>query len=487
MRGIVRILVFALATLTIVLGVRAALLRSKQPRVAPVARVPLDEAALAERLAAGIRFQTISHQDGVGLDESAFAGLRAHLEASYPRVHETLTREVVGGHGLLYTWRGSDPSLPPIVLMAHQDVVPVEPGTEDRWEHPPFAGTIADGYVYGRGALDDKGNLFGQLEAVESLLAEGVTPRRSVLLVFGHDEEIGGEKGAVAIAKLLEERGVRPLVVLDEGGSIVEGLVPGVDAPVAAIGVAEKGYVSVDLSVEMPGGHSSTPPRETSIGVLAAAIGRLERHPPESRLEGPTRQMLEEGVGPEARFPYRLVLANLWLFAPLVELAMEQVPAAAATIRTSTAATIFDAGVKENVIPSRASAVVNFRILPGDTIESVVDHVRRTIDDPRVEVTARPRNREPSPPSKTTGEGWELLTRSIREIWPEAIVTPYLMIAGTDSRHFRDLSDSVYRFMPLRFELDDTRRIHGTNERIPVAGYADLVRAYRRLLENAVR
>jgi len=268
---------------------------------------------------------------------------------------------------------------------------------------------------------------------------------------------------------------------------VAQGIVPGIDAPVAAVGVAEKGYVSVELTAEMPGGHSSTPPRETAIGVIAAAVGRLEGRPPDSRLDGVSRQMLEEGVGPEARFPHRLVMANLWLFGPLVERLLAGIPAASATIRTTTAVTIFEAGVKDNVIPSRARAVVNFRILPGDSIASVVAHVNRTVDDERVRVEALPKQREPSPPSVTEGEAWDLLARSIREVQPDAVVTPYLMLAGTDSRHFRGLTDAVYRFMPVRLALDDIQRIHGTNERISIEGYADGVRIYRRLLENAVR
>lgn len=486
MRRSFRWLLAALALLSLVLVVRTATLRSRQPQVSPVAAHPFDAAALAERLAGGLRFPTISNQDGEGRDRAAFQGFQAYLEAQFPLVHGALRREVVGDGSLLYTWPGSDPSLPPLLLLAHQDVVPVEPGTESRWEHPPFAGVIADGFVYGRGALDDKSSLFGQLEATESLLREGVKPRRTVLLAFGHDEELGGPDGAVKIAALLEERGVRPLMVLDEGGSLMQGLVPGIEAPLAAVGVTEKGYVSIVLEAEMPGGHSSTPPRETAIGLLAAAVGRLERHPPEARLEGPSRQMLEEGIGPEARLPYRIVMANLWLFGPVVKHFVAQIPAASAAIRTTTAVTIFEAGVKDNVIPSRARAVVNFRILPGDSIESVVAHVQRTVDDPRIRVTAQPKQREPSPPSVTEGEAWDLLARSIREVEPEAVVTPYLMLAGTDSRHFRGLSDAVYRFMPIRLSIDDTQRIHGTNERIPVEGYAGMVRIYRRLLENAV-
>jgi len=468
-----------------VLVARAARLRSHQLPVTPVPAVALDAEALAQRLAGGLRFPTVSNQDGANRDEVAFEGMQRDLEEQFPRVHAAMAREHVGGLSLLYTWAGSDPGLAPVLLLAHQDVVPVEPGTESSWEHAPFSGDIADGFVWGRGALDDKLNLFGQLEAAESLLGSGLRPRRTLLFAFGHDEELGGPEGASKIAALLAQRGVRPLLVLDEGGSILQGIVPGVNAPVAAVGISEKGYLSVELTAEGPGGHSSTPPAETAIGMLAVAVHALERTPLAARLDGASRMLLEDGVGPEARFPYRIVFANLWLFRPAVEGALARIPAASATIRTTTALTIFNAGLKDNVIPSKARAVANFRILPGDSVESVLAHVARTVNDPRIQLRALPKQREPSALSRTDGEGWDLLARSIREVHPDTIVAPYLMLAGTDSRHFRNFTDAVYRFMPLRLTLEDTRRIHGTNERVSVEDYADLVRSYRRFLENA--
>jgi carboxypeptidase PM20D1 len=484
---LVRIVAGLLLLLAAVLVVRAATLRSRQLVVEPVARVELDAKALAGRLAGGLRFATVSNQDGEARDDDAFDALHRYLKEQFPLTHQTLALERVNGLSLLYTWRGSDPSLAPLLLLAHQDVVPVEPGTEASWEHPPFGGEVADGFVWGRGALDDKLSLFGQLEAVESLLREGVQPRRTVYLAFGHDEEIGGLEGGARIAALLGERGVRPLLVLDEGGSILQGVVPGVKAPVAGVGIAEKGYLSVELSYEGQGGHSSTPPAESAIGILAEAVHSLEQTPLRARLEGSPRQMLEEDVGPEASFPYRIVYANLWLFRPVVQQVLSTVPAANATIRTTTAVTMFQAGLKDNVLPSRARAVVNFRILPGDSIESVLAHVEKTVNDPRVKANALVKQREPSPPSEIDTEGWKLLARSVREVSPGTIVAPYLMLAGTDARHYRNLSDSVYRFMPLRLELEDTKRIHGTNERVGVESYADLVRVYRRLIENGVR
>ena len=365
------------------LALRAARFESRQVRVAAAPRVAVDVETVARRLAGGLRFPSVSHHDRSRMQAEPFLGLRAHLEASYPRLHRHLAREIVNAWSLLYTWPGSDPSLGPLLLMAHSDVVPVDEGSEAAWSHPPFAGRIAGGEVWGRGALDDKANLFCILEAVEGLLAEGFRPRRGVLLAFGHDEEVGGEDGALAIAELLGRRGVRPWMVLDEGGAIASGLLPGLDRPLALVTVAEKGSLNLELVVEGDGGHSSVPPRHTAVGVLAGAIHRLERSPMPSAIDGTTRATIEY-LGPELDFWLRLPLANLWLFgAPLRALASWD-PVFDALVRTTTAATVFEGGTKSNVLPTAARAVVNHRIHPRDSVDAVIAHVRARIDDERV-------------------------------------------------------------------------------------------------------
>src|SRR5712692_11456707 len=341
-------------------------------RAEPSSAIDRDRAA--EHLAAAIRFRTVSHQDPSEDDRTQFAGLRTFLARTYPKVHRSLVRELVNGDGLLYTWKGADASAKPVLLMAHQDVVPIEPGTEGRWAHPPFGGAIADGFVWGRGALDDKASLVFLMEAVESLLAEGFQPRRTVYLASGFDEEVGGLAGATKIAELLGSRGVRLDYVLDEGRALTQGIVPDLKQPVASIGIAEMGFLSVELVAETEGGHSSRPPRQTSIGVLAAAIERLERRQLPARLRGAPRLELET-LAPSMPFGRRVMLSNLWLFAPLVVRALEQNPTTNSMVRTTTAPTIFQAGVKENVLPSKARAVVNFRILPGDSVAGVLAHV----------------------------------------------------------------------------------------------------------------
>lgn len=483
MKKLALALLTALVVLLAIILVRTARSGEAQGEV-PAAAAFTAPAGAAERLAEAIRIPTISHEDSARFDAAAFDAMHQLLRARFPRVHARLRREVVAGYTLLYTWPGTDPSLPPVLLMGHMDVVPVEPGTEARWTRPPFAGAVEGGWVWGRGAVDDKSSVLGTLEAVEMLLAEGFAPRRTVLLAYGHDEETGGH-GARQTAALLRGRGVRPWMVVDEGGVIGQGLMPGVDRPTALIGIAEKGFVSVELTARAEGGHSSMPPRNGSIGRLSAAIHRLESSPMPARLDGAALQLFDR-VGPEMPFAQRAVFANLWLTRPLVIRTLSAAPSSDAMVRTTTAPTIFQAGTKENVLPSRARAVVNFRILPGDSVRGVVAHVRRVVDDTGVHVRAMEGfSSEPSSVSRTDGEAYRVLERSIRQAAPDAVVAPYLVLGGTDARHYHALSDAVFRFLPVRMTPDDLDRIHGTDERISVRDYESAIQFYRQLLLNA--
>jgi carboxypeptidase PM20D1 len=402
---------------------------------------------------------------------------------AFPRVHSTLTREVVAGYSLLYTWPGKDPKLAPILLMSHQDVVPVEPGTEKGWTHPAFSGDVADGFVWGRGALDDKVGVLAILEAVETLIGKGFQPQRTILLAFGHDEEVGGAHGAAALAALLAQRGAHPELILDEGGAIVEGLVPGLNCPAALVGTAEKGSMNVELVAESEGGHSSMPPAHTAIGRLASAIEQLEDNPMPARIDGATKRSFDF-LAPELPFSQRLVLANLWLFDPIAKHAFAADPAGNARIRTTTATTIFQAGVKVNVLPHQARAVVNFRILPGDTGASVLQHVRDTVG-PGIRVARKERFvSEPSPESDVNAPAFRLLQTTLVQTVPHVVVAPNLLSGGTDTRHYESLSPNVYRFLPIRINGEDLKRLHGTNERVGVESYGEAVRFYAQLIRN---
>jgi carboxypeptidase PM20D1 len=482
-----RALAGALAALLLlggVLAVRALRLRSRQLQVPPVHDVEVDGAAAAGRLAGAIRFATVSSLEPAGPDGSAFDGLHAYLEQAFPLVHARLPRERVGGHGLLFTWAGSDAALAPALLLAHQDVVPVEPGSEGAWQQPPFSGAIADGFVWGRGSLDDKAGLLGILEAVEILLAREVRPRRTVVLAFGHDEEVGGGQGARALAERLRAAGLRFEFVLDEGLAIVEGVLPGVAQPLALVGVAEKGYANVRLVVTAAGGHSSLPPRDTAIGLLGRAVARLEARPLPARIEGVPAEFLE-ALAPELPFGQRLLLANLWLSRPLVTHLLASAPNTSALLRTTTAPTLISGGVRENVLPQRAEALVNFRIRPGDSVAGVLQHVRDAVGDERVEVSlAGEHSSEPSPVSSAAGAGFEAIARAVREVEPRALVAPSLVLGATDARHYQALSPAVYRFLPVRLGPDDLPRVHGTNERIAIEDYRRAVRVYVQLLRR---
>jgi carboxypeptidase PM20D1 len=455
-----------------------------QPPVQPAPEVAIPGSA-AERLAGSLRIRTISSEDPATFDADAFGTLHAYLHSAFPRVHTQLRRETVGTHSLLYTWQGSDSSLRPILLIGHLDVVPVDTGAVDKWQQDPFSGRIVDGFIWGRGAIDNKSAVLGTLEAVEMLLGEGFQPVRTVYLAYGHDEEVGGAAGAHEIAAVLKARGVELEMVLDEGGVISEGILPGIAEPVALVGIAEKGFVTIELSTRVAGGHSSLPPRQSAVGILSAAVARLEENPMGARLDGPTRQLFDR-IGPLFPTVQRAVFANLWLTVPLVLRSLEESPTTNAMVRTTTAPTIFQGGTKDNVLPSYAKAVINFRILPGDTIANVVEHVMGAVDDSRVEVKVVGRfSAEPSAVSSTDSKSFRTLERTIRSVVRAAIVAPYLVVVVTDARYYSGLTRNVFRFLPLRLTSRDLERIHGIDERIGISEYQSAIRVYRQLVIEA--
>lgn len=483
LRTVILVIVAIVVLLAGVLAFNAFTVTSRQLQVAAVPRVAVDEAAAANRLAEAIRFQTISSAAHPDQNTEALRAMQAHIAASFPAFHAAAKRETVGGHSLLYTWQGSDPALKPVALLAHQDVVPVAPGTEKDWQHPPFQGVVADGFVWGRGSWDDKGNLYSIMEAAELLARQGFRPKRTIYFAFGHDEEVAGQRGATAIAALLASRNVRLEFVLDEGLLITEGILKGLDRPLALIGVAEKGYATLTLTAQATPGHSSMPPHDTAIGLLSAALVQLETHRLPMRINSTVAAMLAT-VAPEMRGVDRVVLSNLWLLKPLLLREFEKSGPSEANVRTTTALTIFKAGEQDNVLPGNAEATVNFRLLPGDTQASVTEHVRRTIDNDRIAIAPYPGNTDPPPVTAADGPSYTALNRTIREVFPDVLVAPGLMVAATDSRHYAGIADNIFRFSPVRATSKDLKRFHGTNERLSVDNYGDMIRFYRRLIEN---
>ena len=465
-----------------VLLVRAWPTSRPQPVQAAVP-VALDTLRIAQHLSHAIQIPTLTDARPMSERAAEFERFHKFLASSYPLVHQRLQREVVGGHSLLYTWHGSDKALKPLLLMGHMDVVPVVAGSESTWRQPPFSGAIAEGEVWGRGALDDKQHVIAILEAVEHLLAQVFTPRRPMLLFFGHDEEGAGTGGASQAARLLQERGVQLELAIDEGGIITEGAIAGVARPVALVRTAEKGYLTLQLSVEGEGGHSSAPDRPTTIGILARALNALEANPFPQTMTAPLRGMLETTAG-EMSLSRRIVLRNLWLFEPIVLAQMAKDPGTDAVTRTTIAPTMLQGSPKDNVLPITASATVNFRVLPGETSTTVMQRVRDVIDDERVKVTALTIS-EPPPEAALAGPQFALIRQTIQQVQPDALVSSFLLGGATDVRHFSALTPNTFGFSMARGGNDLLARAHGTNERIAIADLVNGVRFYIQLIRNA--
>jgi len=451
---------------------------SMQSRAGTDRARPTDD-HVVEALRACIRIPTVSSWDRSQEDREAFAALLDELRRQFPLLHETCEVERIAGDSLLVRWRGRSAEQP-VVLMAHLDVVPV--GDESTWTHPPFAAELADGHIWGRGALDCKGSLVASCEAVESLIAASFTPGRDVWLSFGCNEEVSGGAAKDAVS-LLRERGVQPWFVVDEGGAIVQGALPGVAGPMAVIGVTEKGTVDLELVARGDGGHASAPKRMGPTARIARAVLRLEKHPFPARLPDPTIDMLER-LGPHARMPFAPVFSNARrlrrLLAPVfVRLGHET----AAMARTTTAVTQLAGSPAANVIADTARAHVNMRVIVGETVDGAVERIRRTIRDPAVEVLLVS-GHAPSPVSPTDDAAYDLLASTLTEVFPGTVPVPYVMLAATDSRHFHRVWPRVYRFTPFRMTRAQRESIHGIDERIGVDDLRDGVGWYRRLIEK---
>ncbi len=479
--GLIGLGLFGLIGLLLVRGALYGPPAAQQAVVLPEApAIDVDRAAQA--LAEAIALRTVSIGPDQPREEAAWFALHDWLVERYPLAHDAMQRELIDELTLLYTWTGTDPTLPPMLLMAHQDVVPINMATVKDWTHPPFAGTVADGRIWGRGALDDKGSLVALMEAAETLLAHGQQPQRTVLLLFGHDEEIGGA-GVQAAVELLRQRGVRPELVLDEGYMVLAEF-PLTGRPTAIIGVAEKGYLTLKLTAPAAGGHSSMPPRESGAVRLARAIVALEDNQmPGSLADAPVADMLR-GIAADMPFSQRVLIANSWLFGGLIDARLSASPGGNATLRTTTAPTMLEGSIKDNVLPQAASAQVNFRIHPRDSSDSVVEHVRRLVSPFGVEVEVPDvvLRSEPSPISPTDTRAWQTLTALARWAGDGAPVAPGLVIGATDARHVTPISDAAYRFLPIIATPAEIAGFHGTDEHLSVANMGRMVEGYARLM-----
>ncbi|WP_299081418.1 M20 family peptidase [uncultured Paraglaciecola sp.] len=446
----------------------------------PLATIALDEGAAIHRFSQALQIPTISYDQPSRIDHAAFQAFHQHLAESFPLAHAKTQLTTFNDYSMVYYLKGQNSQLKPALFMGHMDVVPVDEQTKDQWQQPPFSGKVVDGVIWGRGTVDDKVSVLALMESLEYFLARSKIPQRDIYFAFGHDEEAGGA-GAQAIAQHFAEQNIEFEFILDEGGVIADGIIPGTTQPIALIGVAEKGFVNYRLTVKGEGGHSSQPPAHTAAGILAAALVRVENNPFAARTE--FFDLMFENVGYSMPLSQRLPLANMWLFEPLVLNTLLKSPSSAASARTTTAITMLQGSTKSNVLPTIASAVVNFRILPGDTIASIEAHLKQVIDDERVVLSSEQAN-EASAVSPTDNIGFKLIESSIRRLNDQILVSPYLVLGATDSRHFQHLSDNIYRFMMVSLNQDSLTQFHGLNEQIAVQDYLNAIQFYYAMLEQ---
>jgi carboxypeptidase PM20D1 len=482
MKKILQILLWLFALLIIAIVVKTLLFSSMQVRTSAFKVDGINDECIGH-LSEAVSIPTVSYLPGSPVDTLAFNSYMEFIQKSYPLVHEKLEREVFNNFSLLYTWTGEDTSLKPMVLIAHFDVVP--PGDTASWERKPFSGYFDGTYVWGRGTLDDKASMISILEAVEKLLTNGFKPERTLCLSFGHDEELAGDRGAGVIAETFRKRGIRPEFILDEGMAITVGMVPMVKKPVALIGTSEKGYLTVRMSIEMAGKHSSIPEKESALIIINRALDNLVKNQMPSKLCGPVNDFIRY-IGPEMPFYARAIFANRWIFKGILLNIYEGSSSGNALVRTTTAPTMIRAGSRDNEIPAKAEAVVNFRILPGETSADVMAHIKKVIGDDRIKLEADSSTlKEPAPVSPVDAPGFRFICGALRQIYPEAVVSPALMMGSSDSKHFSGVTRNIYRFAPIVVTTEDMNRIHGINERIKAADFKRAIGFYYQLIKNS--
>lgn len=463
-------------------------LQSRQMVVTPVQLVPLDDQRISRVLSTFLSVPSYSHHDRSKMDPDAFLQLHQILQESFPSAHRVLERETVNDLSLLYRWPGRDESADPILLMSHLDVVPIEPDSREDWTHSPETSVISDGYIWGRGALDVKCGVIGIMAAIENLAENGFTPDRTVYLAFGHDEEIGGQEGNGAISKRFADEGIRFSYVLDEGGAILEQIIPGVDRPVAFIAIAEKRSADLSITARGAGGHGSMPGRSAIVN-LAHAISRIDQQPMPTQMPVATSQLFDF-LGPEMPLLQRTVIGNQYLLGSLLRRQLARSPSTSAVVRSTINVTGLSTGTAANQSASVATATINARLLPGDSIDDVRQHIMTITDDIRMGDGTRAIQCKSGLVSHGASiapvdcDEFRMLQRTIHEVFPEVIVAPGLTAVSTDSAWYYSVTDKVYRFIPMRINATDLHRIHGVNERIGVENFAEIVRFYIQLLRN---
>ena len=467
-----------LAAFIAVVAVRTIRFRPKPQPAVTKEEIAFDKGAAVDSLAQLVRCKTVSYNDHSLEDEGEFQKLISLLPTLYPNVFAACTFQQLPNRALLLRWPGKQAG-DPAVMMAHYDVVPVN---EEKWDKPPFAGIIEDGILWGRGTLDTKVTFNGILSAANSLIGQGFRPEKDIYFAFSGGEEINGQ-GAPNIVAYFTEQGIHPAIVVDEGGAVVENVFPGVKQPCGLIGIAEKGMLNAQYRTLSAGGHASAPKPHTPVGVLAAACKRVEDHPFKAHIDGPAAQMFDT-LGRYSTPLYRVIFANMWCFGWIIDLLGKKSGGEMnALVRTTVAFTQMEGSSARNVIPPEAKMVSNIRLNPADSVASALAYLEKTVNDPAVEITSL-ESFEPSPVSETGCDAWEKVAAAVANTWPGCIVSPYLMVQCSDSRHYRDLSNHVYRFSAMDLTAEERSTIHGNNERIRLETAAKAVEFYIRLMRQ---
>ena len=472
----------------IILGIIAlflAVVLIRTARFTPKAQPPIseepvdfDKDAAVDALAQLVRCKTVSYNDHALEDDGEFKKLISLLPTLYPRVFDVCSFRELPDRALLLRWPGKHDS-EPVVLMAHYDVVPVN---EENWEKPPFAAVIEDGVMWGRGTLDTKVTFNGVFSAANYLIGQGFQPESDIYFAFSGGEEVNG-KGAPNIVQYFVDHHITPALVVDEGGAVVENVFPGVKAPCGLIGIAEKGMMNAQFRTVSNGGHASAPKPNGPVGTLAEACMEVEGHPFKAHIDGPAAQMFDT-LGRHSTFLYRMIFANMWCFSFLLDLLGKTSGGEMnALMRTTVAFTQMEGSSARNVIPPEAKMVANMRLNPADSVASALEYLRKTVGSDAVEITAL-ESFEPSPISETGCPAWEKVASAVASTWRGCIVSPYLMVQCSDSRHYGPISNHVYRFSAMDLTSEERATIHGNNERIRLDTACKAVEFYIRLMKQ---
>jgi carboxypeptidase PM20D1 len=483
LKKILPFVIFIMLVFSAVVLYKTISLKTKQISVEEIEERKIKESAI-QHLAEAVRINTVAETKYSEIDSASFDQFLRLLESSYPAVEERLEKRIFNQFSSLYKWPGRTEQLKPILLLAHIDVFPVPQGQILEWNVPPFSGEITSGALWGRGTLHGKVAVVGILEAIETLLKEGFAPERTIYLALGHDKTTGGLLGAKAMASHLQAVGIEPGLVIDEGYSISRGLVPGILTDVARIGISETGFASFELRIDRGKASSSELQQMLTTVARDRAIDRLRDNPMPPQITSSVKQFLDF-AGPEMRFRTKMLYANKYLFRSAIISIFQESVSASGKVQTGMVPSLLDMGIIEHMDSTAAFATINYRILPGSSIEDVKKKVTETINDERLRVSLMPLSGNPIMTSPVDGWEYRFINQSIREIFPYVICLPDLYTSVTDSRYFNETCNYIYRFSPVRLNPENNQSIHGVNEHIPIEEFNEVVRFYIRLIENS--